>query len=36
LGIGGAVFLIIEMDNPFQGPLQIPRAPMENALAQMS
>jgi hypothetical protein len=36
LGIGGAVFLIIEMDNPFQGPLQIPRAPMANALAQMA
>jgi hypothetical protein len=36
VAIGGAVFLIIEMDNPFQGPLQIPRAPMANALAQMS
>jgi hypothetical protein len=36
MSIGGAVFLIIEMDNPFQGPLQIPRAPMQNALAQMS
>jgi hypothetical protein len=35
LAIGGSVFLIIEMDNPFQGALQIPRAPMENALAQM-
>jgi hypothetical protein len=36
VAIGGAVFLIIEMDNPFQGPLQIPRAPMANALVQMS
>jgi hypothetical protein len=35
MAIGGAVFLIIEMDNPFQGALQIPRAPMANALAQM-
>lgn len=35
LAIGGSVFLIIEMDNPFQGILQIPRAPMANALAQM-
>jgi hypothetical protein len=35
LAIGGSVFLIIEMDNPFQGALRISRAPMENALAQM-
>jgi hypothetical protein len=35
LAIGGSVFLIIEMDDPFQGTLQIPRAPMANALAQM-
>jgi hypothetical protein len=35
LSIGGAVFLIIEMDNPFQGTLQIPRGPMANALAQL-
>jgi hypothetical protein len=35
LSIGGAIFLIIEMDNPFQGTLQIPRAPMANALAQL-
>jgi hypothetical protein len=35
LAIGGSVFLIIEMDNPFQGTLQIPRAPMANALQQM-
>ncbi|HEX3399704.1 MAG TPA: hypothetical protein VHT74_05190 [Acetobacteraceae bacterium] len=35
MAIGGSVFLIIEMDNPFQGALQIPRAPMANALAQM-
>ena len=35
MAIGGSVFLIIEMDSPFQGALQIPRAPMANALAQM-
>jgi hypothetical protein len=35
LAIGGSIFLIIEMDNPFQGALQIPRAPMANALSQM-
>jgi hypothetical protein len=35
LAIGGSVFLIIEMDNPFQGTLQIPRGPMANALQQM-
>jgi hypothetical protein len=35
LAIGGSVFLIIEMDNPFQGTLQISRTPMANALAQM-
>ncbi len=35
LAIGGSVFLIIEMDNPFEGVLRIPRAPMANALAQM-
>ncbi len=33
--IGGSIFLIIAMDNPFGGALQIPRAPMANALAQM-
>jgi hypothetical protein len=36
LAIGGSVFLIIEMDSPFQGALRIPQAPMANALAQMS
>jgi hypothetical protein len=35
MAIGGSVFLIMEMDNPFQGILRIPRAPMANALAQM-
>jgi hypothetical protein len=35
LAIGGSVFLIIEMDNPFQGMLQIPHAPMANALERM-
>jgi hypothetical protein len=35
MAIGASVFLIIEMDSPFQGVLRIPRAPMANALAQM-
>ena len=35
IAIGGSVFLIIEMDSPFQGALQIPSAPMANALMQM-
>ena len=35
IAIGASVFLIIEMDNPFRGTLQIPRTPMANALVQM-
>jgi hypothetical protein len=32
--ISTAVFLILEMDQPFEGTMQIPRAPLRNALAQ--
>jgi hypothetical protein len=33
--IGGAVFLILEMDSPFEGMLRLAAQPMLNALAQM-
>jgi hypothetical protein len=35
VAIGGSVFPIIEMDNPFHGVLRIPDMPKANALAQM-
>ena len=35
LSIGGAVFLILEMDSPFQGVLRLSKQPMTNALAHM-
>jgi hypothetical protein len=34
--IGGAIFLILEMDRPVQGVLQISSWPIRNALAQMN
>jgi hypothetical protein len=33
--IGGAVFLILEMDSPFEGMLRLAAQPMLNALAQL-
>jgi hypothetical protein len=36
LGIGGSVFLILEMDTPFTGILAVSKWPMENALAHMN
>lgn len=33
--IGGAIYLIVDMDSPFQGPIQISPAPLERALAEM-
>jgi hypothetical protein len=36
LAIGGAVFLILEMDRPLDGVMQISSWPMQNALAHMS
>jgi hypothetical protein len=36
LAIGGSIFLILEMDNPFTGTLKISSAPMESALAHMT
>ena len=36
VAIGGAIFLILEMDRPVQGVLQISSWPVRNALAQMN
>jgi hypothetical protein len=36
LSVATAVFLILEMDSPFQGLLQISNAPLRNALQEMS
>ena len=36
LAIGGAIFLILEMDRPLDGIMQISSWPMRNALAQMN
>ena len=36
LAIGGAIFLILEMDRPLDGVMQISSWPMRNALAQMN
>jgi hypothetical protein len=36
LAIGGAIFLILEMDRPLDGVMQISSWPMQNALAQMN
>ncbi len=33
--IGGAIYLIVDMDSPFQGPIQISSAPLQRALAEM-
>ena len=35
LAIGSAIFLILELDNPFSGILRIPSGPVETSLAQM-
>ena len=36
LSVAGAVFLILELDRPFQGLIQISSAPLQNALTQIS
>jgi hypothetical protein len=36
IAIGGAIFLILEMDQPMGGEMQISSWPMRNALAQMN
>jgi len=35
LAIGGAIFLIMEMDRPLGGVMQISSWPLQNVLAQM-
>jgi hypothetical protein len=35
LAVSSAVFLILELDRPFEGMLQISSAPVRNALAQL-
>jgi hypothetical protein len=35
LAVSSAVFLILELDRPFDGMIQIPSAPLRNALAQL-
>jgi hypothetical protein len=36
LAVTGAIFLILEMDRPFTGLIQIPDAPLRNALKQIT
>ena len=36
LSIGGAIFLILEMDQPLGGVMRVSSWPMQNALAQMN
>lgn len=33
--IGGAIYLIVDMDEPFEGPIQISPAPLQRALTEM-
>lgn len=33
--IGGAIYLIVDMDEPFEGPIQISSAPLQRALTEM-
>jgi hypothetical protein len=35
LAIGSAIFLILELDNPFSGILRIPSRPVETSLTHM-
>jgi Protein of unknown function (DUF4239) len=35
LSVSGAIFLILELDRPFDGLIQIPSTPLRNALAQL-
>lgn len=34
--IGGAIYLIVDMDAPFEGPIQVSPAPLQRAVAEMS
>jgi len=35
LSVAGAIFLVLEMDRPFEGLIQISSAPLHNALAHL-
>jgi hypothetical protein len=35
LSVSGALFLILELDHPFEGLIQIPSTPLRNALAHL-
>ena len=35
LSVSGAIFLILELDSPFSGLLQIPDAPLRNTIAHL-
>jgi hypothetical protein len=35
LSVAGAIFLVLEMDRPFEGLIQISSAPLQNALAHL-
>jgi hypothetical protein len=35
LSVSGAIFLILEMDHPFRGMMQISSAPLRSALAHL-
>jgi hypothetical protein len=36
LAVSGAIFLILELDEPFSGPIRISSEPMLNALSQLT
>ena len=36
LSVSGAIFLILELDQSFEGLIRIPSAPLRNALAHLS
>jgi hypothetical protein len=35
LSVSGAIFLILELDHPFEGVMQIPAAPFVNAITHL-
>lgn len=36
LSVSGAIYLILELDNPFAGLMRISAAPLHNAIAQIT
>jgi hypothetical protein len=35
LSVSGALFLVLEMDRPFDGIIQVPSAPLQDALSRL-